>query len=90
MADVCSSGAANDVAGKGAGVRAVLEQDLAVHDDRAVADGVHHVALGVGGEERWATQELLEAHMKSPTMAGMAALAPHFAGPPSLAKYEVS
>ena len=40
--------------------------------------------------ERWTTQELLDAHMKSPTMAGMAALAPHFAGPPSLAKYEVA
>ena len=40
--------------------------------------------------ERWATQELLDAHMKSPTMAGMAALAPHFAGPPSLAKYDVT
>ena len=40
--------------------------------------------------ERWTTQELLDAHMKSPTMAGMAALAPHFAGPPSLAKYDVA
>jgi quinol monooxygenase YgiN len=40
--------------------------------------------------ERWTTQEVLDAHMKSPTMAGMAALAPHFAGPPSLAKYEVA
>jgi len=40
--------------------------------------------------ERWATQALLDAHMKSPTMAGMAALAPHFAGPPTMAKYEVS
>jgi quinol monooxygenase YgiN len=39
--------------------------------------------------ERWATEELLAAHMKSPTMAGMAALAPHFASPPSLAKYDV-
>lgn len=39
--------------------------------------------------ERWATQALLDAHMKSPTMAGMAALAPHFAAPPSMAKYEV-
>jgi quinol monooxygenase YgiN len=38
--------------------------------------------------ERWATQALLDAHMKSPTMAGMAALAPHFAGAPSMAKYE--
>ena len=40
--------------------------------------------------ERWATQELLEAHMKSPTMAGMAALAPCFAGRPALAKYDVA
>jgi len=40
--------------------------------------------------ERWTTQALLDAHMKSPTMAGMAALAPCFAGRPSLAKYEVS
>jgi quinol monooxygenase YgiN len=39
--------------------------------------------------ERWTTPELLKAHAKSPTMAGMAALAPHFAGPPSLARYEV-
>ena len=39
--------------------------------------------------ERWATQALLDAHMKSPTMAGMAALAPHFAGAPSMAKYEL-
>jgi len=39
--------------------------------------------------ERWTTPELLAAHMKSPTMAGMAALAPHFAGRPSLAKYDV-
>jgi quinol monooxygenase YgiN len=40
--------------------------------------------------ERWTTQELLVAHMKSPTMAGMAALAPHFAGAPTMAKYEVA
>jgi quinol monooxygenase YgiN len=40
--------------------------------------------------ERWTTPELLKAHMKSPTMAGMAALAPHFASPPSLAKYDVA
>jgi quinol monooxygenase YgiN len=40
--------------------------------------------------ERWATPELLTAHMKSPTMAGMAALAPHFASAPSMAKYDVS
>jgi quinol monooxygenase YgiN len=40
--------------------------------------------------ERWTTPELLTAHMKSPTMAGMAALAPHFAGAPSLAKYDVA
>ena len=39
--------------------------------------------------ERWTTPELLNAHMKSPTMAGMAALAPHFAARPSLAKYDV-
>jgi quinol monooxygenase YgiN len=39
--------------------------------------------------ERWTTQELLDAHGKSPTMAGMAALAPCFAGRPSLAKYDV-
>jgi len=39
--------------------------------------------------ERWATQPLLDAHMKSPTMAGMAALAPHFASAPSLAKYDL-
>ncbi len=40
--------------------------------------------------ERWTTQALLDAHMKSPTMAGMAALAPHFAGAPSMAKYELA
>jgi len=40
--------------------------------------------------ERWTTQELLDAHMKSPTMAGMAALAPHFASPPSMVKYEMA
>lgn len=40
--------------------------------------------------ERWTTQELLEVHMKSPTMAGMAALAPHFAGAPSMVKYDVA
>lgn len=40
--------------------------------------------------ERWTTAELLAAHSKSPTMAGMAALAPCFAGAPSLARYEVS
>ena len=40
--------------------------------------------------ERWTTQELLDVHMKSPTMAGMAALAPHFAGAPSFTKYEMA
>jgi quinol monooxygenase YgiN len=40
--------------------------------------------------ERWSTAELLAAHMKSPTMAGMAALAPHFAGRPSMARYDVA
>jgi quinol monooxygenase YgiN len=40
--------------------------------------------------ERWTTQELLDVHMKSPTMAGMAALAPHFAGAPAFSKYEVA
>ena len=40
--------------------------------------------------ERWTSQELLDAHMKSPTMAGMAALGPHFAGAPSFSKYELS
>lgn len=40
--------------------------------------------------ERWSTPELLKAHMKSPTMAGMAALAPHFAAAPSLAKYDLA
>jgi quinol monooxygenase YgiN len=40
--------------------------------------------------ERWTTSALLDAHMKSPTMAGMAALAPHFAAAPSMAKYELS
>ena len=39
--------------------------------------------------ERWTTQDLLDKHMKSPTMAGMAALGPHFAGAPAFAKYEV-
>lgn len=39
--------------------------------------------------ERWTTPELLAAHAKSPTMAGMAALAPHFAGAPSMARYEL-
>ena len=37
--------------------------------------------------ERWTSEELLAAHMKSPTMAGMAAIAPHFAARPSMAKY---
>ena len=40
--------------------------------------------------ERWSTQELLDAHMKSPTMKGMAALAPHFAGAPSMSKYDLA
>jgi quinol monooxygenase YgiN len=40
--------------------------------------------------ERWATPELLKAHMKSPTMAGMGALAPHFASAPTLAKYDLA
>ena len=40
--------------------------------------------------ERWSTSELLDAHMKSPTMAGMAALAPHFAGAPTMVKYDVA
>ena len=40
--------------------------------------------------ERWTTQELLDVHMKSPTMAGMAALGPHFAGAPSFTKYELA
>lgn len=39
--------------------------------------------------ERWTTPELLAAHMKSPTMAGMAALAPHFAGAPTMARYDL-
>jgi quinol monooxygenase YgiN len=39
--------------------------------------------------ERWTTAALLDAHLKSPTMAGMAALAPHFAGAPSMARYEL-
>ena len=39
--------------------------------------------------ERWATQPLLHAPRKSPTMAGMAALAPHFAGALSMAKHEL-
>ena len=38
--------------------------------------------------ERWTTQALLDAHAKSPTMAGQAALAPHYAGAPSMARYE--
>jgi quinol monooxygenase YgiN len=37
--------------------------------------------------ERWTTEALLDAHLKSPTMAGMAALGPHFAGAPSMARY---
>ena len=40
--------------------------------------------------ERWTTPELLKAHMKSPTMAGMGALAPHFAAAPTLAKYDLA
>ena len=40
--------------------------------------------------ERWTTQELLDKHMKSPTMAGMAALGPHFAGAPAFSKYDVA
>jgi quinol monooxygenase YgiN len=40
--------------------------------------------------ERWTTPELLKAHMTSPTMAGMGALAPHFAAAPTLAKYDVA
>jgi quinol monooxygenase YgiN len=39
--------------------------------------------------ERWTSQELLDAHMKSPSMAGMAALGPHFAGAPILTQYEL-
>jgi quinol monooxygenase YgiN len=39
--------------------------------------------------ERWSSQALLDAHMKSPSMAGMAALGPHFDGPPAMARYEV-
>ena len=39
--------------------------------------------------ERWTTKELLKAHGKSPSMAGMAALAPMFASPPKLSRYEV-
>jgi len=39
--------------------------------------------------ERWTTAELLDAHMKSPTMAGMAALAPHFDGAPSMSRYDL-
>ena len=39
--------------------------------------------------ERWASQELLDAHMKSPSMAGMAALGPHFAGAPVMTQYEL-
>ena len=39
--------------------------------------------------ERWTSQELLDLHMKSPTLAGMAALGPHFNGAPAMAQYEV-
>lgn len=39
--------------------------------------------------ERWTSAELLDAHMKSPSMAGMAALGPHFDGAPTMTKYEV-
>jgi quinol monooxygenase YgiN len=39
--------------------------------------------------ERWASQEELNAHMKSPSMAGMAALGPHFDGAPTMVQYEV-
>jgi len=39
--------------------------------------------------ERWASQELLDAHMKSPSMAGMAELGPHFASAPAMTTYEV-
>ena len=39
--------------------------------------------------ERWASQELLDAHMKSPSMAGMAELGPHFASAPAMTQYEV-
>jgi quinol monooxygenase YgiN len=51
---------------------------------RSVDDSTRYAMV-----ERWTSQELLDAHMKSPTMQGMAALAPHFDGAPSMAQYEV-
>ena len=51
---------------------------------KSVDDDTRYVMV-----ERWSTQELLDAHMKSPSMAGMAALGPHFAGAPVLTKYEL-
>jgi quinol monooxygenase YgiN len=51
---------------------------------RSVDSPTHYVLV-----ERWTTPELLAAHAKSPTMAGMAALAPHFAAAPSMARYEL-
>ena len=51
---------------------------------RSVDDATRYAMV-----ERWTTQELLDAHSKSPSMAGMAALAPHFAGAPVLSRYEL-
>ncbi len=39
--------------------------------------------------ERWASQADLDAHMKSPAMAGMAKIGPFVAGAPAMVQYEV-
>ena len=51
---------------------------------RSVDDSTRYAMV-----ERWSSQELLTAHMKSPSMAGMAALGPLFDGAPAMAQYEV-
>jgi len=51
---------------------------------RSVEDSTRYAMV-----ERWSSQELLTAHMKSPSMAGMAALGPLFDGAPAMAQYEV-
>ena len=51
---------------------------------RSVDDSTRYAMV-----ERWTSQESLTAHMKSPSMEGMKALAPHFAGAPAMAQYEV-
>ena len=66
---------------------AVKEQDegCEMYDlFRSVDDPTKYVMV-----ERWTTAELLDAHMKPPSMAGMAALGPHFDGAPAMVRYDV-